>query len=84
MQRQNVTLSLPKELIKKAKIIAIKKDTSLSNLMRQALEETVESDENYQKAMNRHLEILEEGFNLNLKGKIPWTREELHARKNLS
>jgi hypothetical protein len=84
MQRQNITLSLPRELIKKAKIVAITRDTSLSNLMRQALEGMVDGDENYQKAMKRHLDILEEGFNLNLKGKIPWTREELHVRKNLS
>lgn len=34
MQGQNITLSLPKDIIKKAKIVAIKKDTSLSNLIR--------------------------------------------------
>jgi len=80
MQRQNITLSLPKELIKKAKIVAIKKDTSLSNLMRQVLEEVVEKEEGYESAMKRHLEILEEGVDFRLKGKIPWTREELHER----
>lgn len=30
MAKQNLTLALPKELIKKAKIIAVKNDTSLS------------------------------------------------------
>lgn len=80
MQRQNITLSLPKDIIKKAKIVAIKKDTSLSNLIRQILEDIIEKDQGYELAMKRHLEILEEGLNFNLKGKIPWTREELHER----
>lgn len=80
MERQNVTLSLPKDIIKKAKIVAIKKDTSLSNLIRQILEEIVKEDEGYDLAMKKHFEILEEGLDFKLKGKIPWTREELHER----
>ncbi len=80
MQRQNITLSLPRELIKRAKIAAIRRDTSLSNLMRQALEAVVEKEESYESAMKRHLQILEEGLDLKLKGQISWTREELHER----
>lgn len=80
MQRQNITLSLPRDIIKKAKIVAIKKDTSLSNLIRQILEEIVKEDEGYDLAMKKHFEILKEGLDFNLKGKIPWTREELHER----
>lgn len=80
MERQNVTLSLPKELIKKAKIIATKRDTSLSNLIRQTLEEIITKEEGYEVAMRKHLEILRKGFDFRLKGKIPWTREELHER----
>ena len=37
MERQNVTLSLPKALLKKAKTLAVKKDSSLSDLLRGAL-----------------------------------------------
>lgn len=80
MERQNITLSLPKELIRKAKIIATKRDTSLSNLIRQALEEIVRKEEGYEIAMKRHLEILREGFDFRLKGKIPWTRGDLYER----
>jgi len=80
MERQNFALSLPKDIINKAKIVAIKKDTSLSNLIRQALEEIVEKDQGYDLAMKRHFEILEKGLNFNLKGNIPWTREDLHER----
>ncbi|MFP4083210.1 MAG: DUF6364 family protein [Candidatus Aminicenantes bacterium] len=80
MQRQNITLSLPKDIIKKAKIVAIKRDTSLSNLVRQILEEIVKKDEGYDLAMKKHFEILEEGLDFKLKGKIAWKREELHER----
>ena len=80
MQRQNITLSLPKDIIKKAKIVAIKKDTSLSSLIRQILEEIIEKDQGYDLAMKRHFKILEDGLDFNLKGKIPWTREQLHER----
>ena len=34
MQRQNITLSLTKDINKKAKIVAIKKEIFLSNLIR--------------------------------------------------
>jgi len=74
MQHQNITLSLPRDIIKKAKIVAIKKDTSLSNLIRQILEEIIEKDQGYDLAMKKHFDILREGLNFNLKGKIPWTR----------
>ena len=38
MERQNVTLSLPKSLLKKAKAIAAEEDKSLSELIREFLE----------------------------------------------
>jgi metal-responsive CopG/Arc/MetJ family transcriptional regulator len=41
VDRQNVTLSLPKALLKEAKTLAIRKDRSLSDLLRSALEEKV-------------------------------------------
>ena len=41
MERRNVTLSLPKTLLKKAKILAVMKDRSLSDLLRETLEEKV-------------------------------------------
>ena len=38
MDRQNVTLSLPKSLLKKAKIVAAQEEKSLSELMREMLQ----------------------------------------------
>jgi predicted transcriptional regulator len=78
---QNVTVSIPKDILKKAKHIAIDRHTSLSGLLSQALEEIVEKEDAYSKAKDRQLVILKNGFDMGLKGKINWGREDLHARK---
>ena len=36
---QNVTLSIPKDILRKAKILAVQKNTSLSGLLTQTLTE---------------------------------------------
>jgi hypothetical protein len=41
MEKQNVTLSLPKDFLKKAKVLAARHHLSLSELIRQLLEEKV-------------------------------------------
>ncbi len=81
MEKQNVTLSLPKALLKKAKAIAASEEKSLSELMRGSLEEKVKEATGYQKAKDRQLRLLRKGFNLGTKGKITISREELHARR---
>jgi len=81
MERQNVTLSLPKSLLKKAKIIAVKKEKSLSQLLVEALEEKVKEDIGYKKAKERQIKLLKAGFDLGTKGHITISREEIHARR---
>ncbi|MEK6692989.1 MAG: DUF6364 family protein [Nitrospirota bacterium] len=81
MQRQNVTLSLPRSLLKKAKAIAAKKERSLSELMRESLEEKVRESTGYKKAMERQIRLMKKGFNLGTGGKITFSREELHERR---
>jgi len=80
MERQNVTLSIPKEILKKARILAIEQDTSLSGLLTRVLTETVEQHEQYTLARMAHLKLLEEGVDLGTGGKIDWERESLHDR----
>ncbi|MEK6690410.1 MAG: DUF6364 family protein [Nitrospirota bacterium] len=81
MERQNITLSLPKALLKKAKILAAKKEQSLSELMRESLEEKMREAADYNRAKERHLKILRKGFDLGTKGHITISREELHERR---
>ena len=81
MERQNVTLSLPKSLLRKAKTLASKEDRSLSELLRETLEEKVMQKSGYQRARERQIALMKKGVDLGSKGKIAITREELHERR---
>ncbi len=80
MNRQNVTLSLPKSLLKKAKMIAVSKEKSLSELLKESLEEKVREATGYRKAKQRQLNLLKKGLDLGTKGRVAVSRKELHAR----
>lgn len=81
MERQNVTLSLPKSLLRKAKAVAVSKEKSLSELMRESLEEKVREETGYQRAKEKHTKLLMKGFDLGTKGHFRISREELHERR---
>ncbi|MBW1690784.1 MAG: CopG family transcriptional regulator [Deltaproteobacteria bacterium] len=81
MERQNVTLSLPKLLLKKAKVIAASREKSLSELLRESLEEKVREANGYKKARQRQLKLLKEGLDLGTKGDIATIRDEVHERR---
>jgi len=81
MNRQNVTLSLPKSLLKKAKVIAASREKSLSELLRESLEEKVREANGYKKARQKQLKLLKEGLDLGTKGRITTTRDEVHDRR---
>ncbi|MFH1146288.1 MAG: DUF6364 family protein [Pseudomonadota bacterium] len=81
MNKQNVTLSLPKSVIGKAKIVAVRKGKSLSQFLKEALEEKIMDDSGYKVARDRQLKQLEAGFDFGTEGHITTSREDLHARK---
>ncbi|MFZ5597515.1 MAG: DUF6364 family protein [Bacillota bacterium] len=81
MEYQNITLSIPREILKKVKHLAVEKDTSVSGLLSRYLEEIVVRDDAYKRAKERQMEIMERGFDLLGKGEISWNREELHERR---
>ncbi len=80
MERQNVTLSLPKETLRKAKILAAERQTSLSALLTETLEEIVAKSDRYEIAKQRQLVLMERGFDFGLGDTITWTRDDLHER----
>ncbi len=81
MERQNITLSLPKALLKKAKTIAVMEGRSLSDLLKITLEEKINQDSGYLSAKKRQISLMEKGFNLGTEGRISINREELHERR---
>lgn len=78
--RRNITLSLPRDLIKESKVLAARKDMSLSELMRSALERRIREETGYDRAGKRQAGLLERGFDLGTRGRISHTREDLHER----
>ena len=81
MERQNITLSIPKETLKKAKHMAIAKEQSLSGLLAEFIEDLVRREEGYKQAEQRQLMLMEEGIDFGLNEKVDWSREKIHERK---
>jgi hypothetical protein len=79
-ERQNVTLSIPKDVLRKAKMAAVQRNTSLSGFLTQLVSDAVERQDEYEIAMQRQLSWLRQGWNLGTSGRTIWTREELHER----
>lgn len=81
MEKQNITLSLPKDLLRKAKMIAASQQKSLSEFLRESLEERIRESSGYRTEKLRQLKLLKEGFDLGTKGQIGFKRDELHERR---
>ena len=61
---QNLTLKLPAETIRKAKVVAAERGTSISALVTEKFEELVGEDAEYQTAKRRAFEWLKQGWHL--------------------
>jgi hypothetical protein len=70
MEKQNITLSIPKDTLLKVKLLAVKRQTSVSGLLTETLETLVQ----------QHLQWLEQGVDLGTNGHILTGRDELHER----
>ncbi len=76
--KQNVTISLSKPTLRKAKVLAARRDTSISGLLAQQIEILVGDEEAYERAERQALQLLDQGFHLG--GERPASRDELHER----
>ncbi|MBP8696291.1 MAG: hypothetical protein A4E73_00227 [Syntrophaceae bacterium PtaU1.Bin231] len=81
MAKQNITLSLDKDLIRRARQLSVRKSVSVSKLLSAELEKLVRDREQYEMAKRRALATLRKGFRMG--GKTASTRDELHDRKGL-
>ena len=79
-QHQNITLSLPRELLKRIKRLAVDRDTSVSSLMTETLAGLADDDRRYSAARKRALAALRSHQSLGTGGRLTWTRDELHER----
>jgi hypothetical protein len=76
--KANITLKLDKDLLRKARVLAAERDTSVSALLAAQLEMAVREREGYEQAKRRALAILKKGFDLGYTP--PASRDELHER----
>jgi hypothetical protein len=75
---QNLTVSLSAETVRKAKVLAAKRSTSISGLLAKQIEILVSEDEAYESAHRAALDLMEKGFHLG--GIHSIERDELHDR----
>ena len=80
VKRQNITLSIPRETLKKAKLIAVAKDQSLSGLLTEYIETLVKDEDKYKQAHKQQLSLMEKGLDFGLNGNVDWSRENSHER----
>lgn len=76
--KQNITLSIEKDLLQKAKFLAVQRNSSISQMLSQELEKMVSDADKYEIAKRKALKTLKNGFRMG--GKITASRDELHAR----
>jgi hypothetical protein len=77
---QNITLSLPEEDLREARVLAARRGTSVSQLLARMLSELVESETGYARARERSLDRLREGTDLGTGGRADWSRDSIHER----
>lgn len=61
VKARNLTLSLPADLIRQAKIYAAERDTTINAVVRQLLEEALSQQSRRHAAVNRVLELVRSG-----------------------
>lgn len=76
--RQNLTVSLSRQTLRKAKVLAARRSTSISGLVAEQIEMLVGQDEAYERAERQAMALLDQGFHLG--GVVRVGRDELHER----
>jgi hypothetical protein len=76
--KQNLTVNLDRQTIRRAKIIAARRSTSISGLVAQQIETLAQEEEAYERAEREALRLLERGFHLGIDVRVG--RDALHER----
>jgi hypothetical protein len=78
-EKQNITLSLSRETLRKARVLAAERGTSISGLLSEQIDEITAKNDSYERAKASALAMLRSGFGFH--GIEHRTREEIHDRK---
>lgn len=74
----NLTIKIEKDLLRKIRIIAAEKDTSISSIVADAIEQQSTQSGRYEEAKRRAIARMNSGVELNWEK--PLSRDELHER----
>ena len=80
MPTRTITLALPDQLIREAKLLAVEENTSISAIVAGMLEGRVRRRRGFAAARRRHLARLGHAPDLGTGGRATWRRDELHER----
>jgi hypothetical protein len=75
--KRNLTVQVDEDVIRRAKVLAAKRGTSVSVLVAQELDRLVTEDERYEEGWRRARRAM---GNATARGGRQWSREELHER----
>lgn len=70
---------MPEELVRRAKVLAAQRDTSVSGLVTRLLEQLVGDVRDYDDVAAQERRLMQEGIGLRV-GEITWSRDEVHER----
>jgi len=79
MATRNITLTLPSELVRRAKIVAATRDTSVSALVAEFLRSLTGPEDDYSQAWEQEQRLMTEGLPMSV-GPITWSRADAHER----
>ena len=77
---RNVTLTLPEDRLRRMKILAARRDTSISALLASGLPQWADEEKGYAEARDAMLADLARGYSPGTHGTITWSRDSLHER----
>jgi post-segregation antitoxin (ccd killing protein) len=76
---RNITLTLPSELVRQARVIAASRDTSLSALVAEYLRQLTRQEGDYERAWQEERRLMADGLPMRV-GEVTWSRADSHAR----
>jgi hypothetical protein len=79
MSTRNLTLTLPEELVRRARIVAAARDTSISALVAEYLEELAQQEDDYELVWAEEQRLMREGLPMRV-GDVTWSRADVHER----
>jgi Arc/MetJ-type ribon-helix-helix transcriptional regulator len=80
VETRNITITLPAELVRAARVFAAERDTTLNALLREMLQERLDQEGRTRAAIQRMLELSEQGPSSPVNPESV-RREELYERR---